>query len=187
MAWVLAVFAALVALACAAASAWRLAIAVSATSLDPKLLLDALPPREDVQAWRRMRDAIAARDLPWESALFAGLAHPSEDAREAAISEQLLELDWQTQRLSRVPRVCASIATSAGFLFASIALLRELAAPEPDTWAALTAALNSLTIGIAGTSFCVAVHLRVRRIVRERLASTDRLVERLRALATSAT
>jgi hypothetical protein len=180
MLWVLA---ALVALACAAASARRLAIAVSPTSLDPKLLLEALPPREDLQTWRHLRDAIVARDLPWESALFAAMAADSEAAREAAISEQLLELDWQSQRLSRVPRVCASIATSAGFLFASIALMRGLAAPDADTAAALTAALDSLTIGIAGTSFCVAVHLRVRRIARERLASTERLVERLRAFA----
>jgi hypothetical protein len=181
MLWVLA---ALVALACVAFSARRLVIAVSPTSLDPKLLLEALPPKDDANAWQRMRDAIVARDLPWESALFAGLASASEAAREAAISEQLLELDWQSQRLTRVPRVCASIATSAGFLFASLALMRGLAEPEADTAAALTAALDALTVGIAGTSFCVAVHLRVRRIVRERLASTERLVERLRALAT---
>jgi hypothetical protein len=46
----------------------------------------------------------------------------------------------------------------------------------------LVSALDALAIGIAGTSFCIAVHLRARRVVRERLAATDRLVDRLEGL-----
>jgi hypothetical protein len=177
----LSLLAGLVALGCAAASAYRLELAVCPTSLDPALLTDALS-EDGAGNWMRLRDAIVARALPWESALFAAFAEESDAAREGSLSEYLLELDWQSQRLSRVPRVCASIATSAGFLFASIALMGGLAAPEPATAGVLTSALNSLSLGIAGTSFCVAVHLRVRRVIRKRLASTHRLVDQLRAL-----
>jgi hypothetical protein len=79
--------------------------------------------------------------------------------------------------------VCASIATSAGFLFGSVAVLQGLADVEPDTTGTLMTALNSLTIGVAGMSFCVAVHLRARRVLRERLTSIERLIGRLRALS----
>jgi hypothetical protein len=126
---------------------------------------------------------IVARDLPWESALWGAFRCASAAEREAGVSEQLLELDWRAQRWQRVPRVCASIATSAGFLCASLSLMRGLAEPEADAGPALVAALGSLMLGIAGTSFCVAVHLRARRALRERLAATERLVDRLRSLA----
>jgi hypothetical protein len=179
---VLSLLAGLIALACAAASVRRLAVAVSPTSLDPRLLVEALS-KADAPTWVRTRDRIIDSHVPWESELFAAFAQPSEVEREAGASEQLLELDWQTQRLARVPRVCASVSTSAGFFFASLALLTGLAAPEPDTGAALTSALDALTLGIAGTSFCVAVHLRARRAIRERLTWMDRLIERLRALS----
>jgi hypothetical protein len=79
--------------------------------------------------------------------------------------------------------VCASVATSAGFLFACLAVLQGFGDAEPDTTSTLMAALDSLTVGVAGMSFCAAVHLRARRIVRERLAATERLIVRLRALA----
>jgi hypothetical protein len=176
-------FAGLVALACALASACRLALAAAPTSLDPKLLVEAFD--QDATRWTSLRDALIARGLPWESDLFAAFARESDAEREAGVSEQLLELDWRSQRLARVPRVCASVSTSAGFLFASVALMRALASPEPDSASALIAALDALTFGIAGTSFCVAVHFRARRLLRERLHALDRLVDRLRVLARS--
>jgi hypothetical protein len=177
-----ATLAALIAVLCCVASARRLAVAVAPTSLDPRLLLDALA-REDARTWPGTRDALVALRVPWESDVVAAFALESEAAREASLDEQMLELEWRSQRLSRVPRVCASIATSAGFLFASVAMLRGLSDPEPDTTATLMTALSSLTLGVAGMSFCVAVHLRARRVLRERLASIDRLVARLRTLA----
>ncbi len=179
---VLSLLAGLVALACVAASARRLAVVVSPTSLDPRLVLEALS-KVDERTWVRTRDQIVDSRLPWESDLFAAFARPSEAEREAGVSEELLELDWQAQRLLRVPRVCASVSTSAGFFFACLAVLRGLATSEPDTSAALTSALDALTLGIAGTSFCVAVHLRARRAIRDRLTCMDRLIDRLRALS----
>lgn len=185
----LALLSALVALACVLASARRLAWAVAPTSLDASLLLDAVRDRED---WRALTDDVGAQaEATWERDLFQALGEADTLSRDALVTEQLLELDWTTQRWARVPRVCASIATSAGFLFGCIALLQGLALPEADgsapaLGAALFAALNALTIGIAGTAFCVAVHLRSRRVVRERHQATERLVARLLTLANGA-
>jgi hypothetical protein len=189
----LAVLSAIVALACALASARRLAWAVAPTSLDAGLLLDALG---DGSAWPKLQAAVAALPGPtWEGELFQALAEKDPAARDALVTEQLLELDWTAQRWARVPRVCASIATSAGFLFGCIALLQGLALPTtppaddgsvPALGVALFSALNALTLGIAGTAFCVAVHVRARRLVRERHQTTERLVARLLALASEA-
>jgi hypothetical protein len=77
--------------------------------------------------------------------------------------------------------VCASIATSTGFLFGCIALLSALPESSGDSVVALVPAVDALAVGIAGASFCAAAHVRCRRLVRERLAAADRLVERLEA------
>jgi hypothetical protein len=180
----LAVLSAIVAFGCVLASARRMALAIEATSLDPKLLADAFQGM-DLVSKRALRDVIAARrDLPWEHEVFAVLANPDPRARDAVLEEQLIELDWRLQRWGRVPRVCASIATSGGFLFASIALMQGLAAPAgemPAVRATLQSALDALLLGVAGTVFCVVVHLRTRRVTRERLAATERLVASVRA------
>jgi hypothetical protein len=175
---------AVVAAACALASIRRLAWAVAPTMLEPATVLDAMS--RDPSCSRSLCAGIAARDIPWDSALFAAFAAPSAAARDAIISEQLLELDWRAQRWSRVPRVCASIATSVGFLCASVALMNGLAVPGVDAGTVLGPALDALTAGIAGMSFCVAVHFRSRRVLRERLASVDRLIERLRRTSAEA-
>lgn len=178
----LTLLAALVAVGCCVASARRLALAVAPTSLDPRVLLDALS-REDPNTWIAMRDELAALHVPWESDVFAAFALPSEAEREAALDEQMIELQWRAQLLSRVPRVCASIATSAGFLFACMAVLQGFSDTEPDPTSTLMTALDSLTVGVAGMSFCAAVHLRARRVVRERLAALERLIGRMRTLS----
>jgi hypothetical protein len=172
---------AVVASACVLASAWRLVWAVSPTWLDPRLLIEALggPP----ESWASLRDAITAcHDATWENDLLTALGAAEESSRIALVNEQLREMDWRAQRWARVPRVCASVATSAGFLFACITLMRGASSGSEDAGSDLVSALDALAIGIAGTSFCFAVHLRVRRIVRERLAAADRLVERLEGL-----
>jgi len=183
---VVSLLSAVVALACALASARRLAWAVSPTMLDAGLLLEALT---DDQAWPRGRAALAAfPGSTWEGDLAEALREPDPASRDALVTEQLLELDWRAQRWARVPRVCASIATSAGFLFGCIALLQGLALPAeegsaPALGAALFSALNALTVGIAGTAFCIAVHVRARRVVRERHQAAEKLVARLLVLA----
>jgi len=44
-----------------------------------------------------------------------------------------------------------------------------------------------MAVGIAGAVFCVFVHLRVRRLVRERVASAGRLVAALASLSPGTT
>ena len=179
---ILTLVSALVSLGCGIASARRLGWAVAPTTLEPSALLEAVV-REPAGSWRDFAAGIALLDIPWESDLFAAFAEVSEAAREASLSELLLELEWRAHRWSRVPRVCASIATSTGFLCASIGLMDGLAAADADTNAVLFVALDALAVGLAGMSFCVAVHFRSQRALRERLAAINRLVERLRRLA----
>lgn len=177
---------ALVAGPCVLASAFRLAWAVSPTWLDPQLLFEALKGHR-FGDWARLEGVVAAcKGAAWEHDLFTALGERDESSRVALVNEQLRELDWRAQRWSRVPRVCASVATSAGLLFACVAIVRGLAQPTGAAGGALVSALNALAIGIAGTSFCVAVHLRARRVVSERLVAIERLVEQLEALAAAA-
>lgn len=187
----LALLSALVAVGCILASARRLAWAVAPTSLDAAFLLQSMrgPSPPPLPA---LRKAVLSRDdLGWERDVFRALAEPDARSRDALVDEQLLELDWAARRWARVPRVCASIATSAGFLFGSLALLRGLELPAdegaaPALGATLIAALNALAVGIAGTAFCVAVHVRARRVVSERVAAAERLVDALRGLSSEA-
>jgi len=182
----------LVAIACVVASARRLAQVVMLTSLHPGVLLDALQGDDALTVCTKLHEASAANEaLAWEQGLFAAFADRDPRVRDALVNEQLTELDGRAQRWVRVPRVCASLATSAGFLLASIALVQGLAVPAEDdaptgAGAAIMGALNALAIGIAGTSFCYAVHVRARRLVRERMAAVDRLVLRLESVASQA-
>jgi predicted nucleic acid-binding protein len=176
---------AFMATACVVASARRLAWAVLPTWFDPQLLLFALRGgrREDLS---RLRDAIATCDgATWELNLLAALAVADERSRIALVNEQLRELDWRAHRWASVPRVSGRVATSAGFLIACIALIRGLTLSTGDVSAALMSALDALSVGIAGMSFCYAVHLRAQRALAERLAATERMVERLEALASA--
>jgi hypothetical protein len=182
----------LVAITGVVASAYRLTQAVSLTSLDPGLLLDALKSDDSRRLCAKLQEGTAGGDsVSWEREIMAAFAESDPRARDALVNEQLTELDGRAQRWARIPRVCASVATSAGFLLASIALVQGLSLPaeaEPVGAGATTVvgALNTLTIGIAGASFCYAVHLRARRLVRKRLAAVDRLILRLEAVATEA-
>ncbi len=183
----LAALSALVALACVIASAARLAWAVSPTSLDPVVLALALTDADAAETAFKIRDAIeGSDDMAWERGVFGSLSDPTIEASEARLGEQLTEFDGAVRRWSRVPRVCASLSTSAGFLFASLAMTRALADTAPgasDTTAVLVSALDALTLGIAGTSFCAAVHVRSCRVSRERIDGATRLISRLAAIA----
>jgi hypothetical protein len=179
MAMCVTLVAAIVALLCVAASARRLAFAVAPTRLDPAEITIALKKHSPAE----VRQAIQpVQDADWEVALFEALTRP-EDARAAAVNEQLTELDYRAQRWQRVPRVCASIATSTGFLLASLALRSALASEDPDIDRAVVGAINVAAVGIAGATFCIAVQFAARKVVKARLEATDRLVERLESLS----
>jgi hypothetical protein len=175
---------AIVALACVVASGRRLAWVVGPTGLDPTALLGAMQVEGGASLAARLASGPPGAD--WERELLAASVETSPAARDAIADEQLLELRWRLRRWERVPRVCASIATSAGFLFASIVLLQGLAAPVtgvPTARETLFDAMTPLAVGIAGTAFCVAVHLRVRRLLPRRLAAYDRLIDAARGQA----
>jgi hypothetical protein len=170
---------------CVWASARRLAWAVAPTSLDPRLLVQALGTRRGELARSTLRAALDAGGATgWERDLLDATAEPDEGRSSALLNEQLSEFEERAGRWGGVPRVCARLATSGGFLFATIALLQGLAAPADDALAdglhaALMSALGSLAVGIAGTSFCVAIHFRARKARTERAAAVDALVQRL--------
>ncbi len=186
----LAFFSVGVAFACVAASARRLVFAVAPTGLDPGTLLDAFrgdKGRARVSALVRAIER--APEADWERDLVFALGRPKEE-RAALVNEQLAEFDYRVGKWARVPRVCASIATSSGFLLASLGLRNDLALasdlpPELRDLAfrgAMINALNVISIGVAGTIFCIALQLRARTAAKDRREKTDKLVERLEAL-----
>jgi hypothetical protein len=181
-----------VALACVLASARRMWFAANPTALHPDDVLASLGRTPDRASLARLR--AAARDDPsadWERDLLDALATPAADARVALVNEQLTELDLRMQRWARVPRVCASIATSAGILLGTL-VLRNGLANAPDLTGdlgelfvrdVLGDAISVASFGIVGTAFCIAAHAHARRMARERLEATDRMIEQLEAAA----
>ncbi len=177
--------AAIVALACVLASGRRLAWAVAPIALEPRMLLEALAGDRADALFRALTAAVASDGrMAWERDLLDAFEEGDERQRDALVNEQLLELEGRLARFSRVPRVCASIATSAGLLFGSLALLQGLGNAEGDAegQVALASALGAVSVGIAATAFCVAVHVRTGRLAAQRRAAIDDLVARLRRL-----
>jgi hypothetical protein len=172
-----------VTIGCCIASARRLARVLAPTPLDLSLLTRAV----DAGAGARVaiaRVLAADLELSWEGAVLAAADERDPEVRGALLGELLTELEGRVQNGARIPRVCASIATSVGFLCATAAMLYGLAA-EPDAQPLLAAegllvsALAALTVGVAGASFCAAVHLRARRASRARAEAAEALVHRL--------
>jgi hypothetical protein len=191
----LAILSGVVALACALASARRLAWATTPVALDLRLLDEALEERPSPASVRALREAMAsdpALARGWEADLFDAFLAPGDDERLRAgqLGESLIDLEGLCQRWARVPRVCASVATSTGFLAATIVLLGSLSAPAPDDTVgpaaalheAMASAVGAFALGLAGASFCGAAHVRARRAVTLRLEEIARLVDRLESL-----
>ncbi len=182
--------AAAVSLACVAASTRRLAFVMDATWLDPARLLRALQGDRGRARHPRILAAIAAEaGAAWEREICDALAEGGP-AGAARVNEQLRELDWRMQRWSRVPRVCASIASSSGFLLASLALRNGLtaASASPDGTMSdalqglVTQALGVAAFGVAGTVWCIALQRQATQETRIRAVAADKLVERLETL-----
>jgi hypothetical protein len=174
---------ALVATACVLASLRRLAVTVAPTSLDAGELCRALTGR---RALRRLRAAVeVAPKTDWERGLFAAFAEHDELVREALVNELLTEVSGRATAWARVPRVCASLATSTAFLFALISLLRSWGGEESPlaVGPALVSSVDAFSLGIMGGAFCVVTHVRAARAERASLVGVDRLVERMQALA----
>jgi hypothetical protein len=184
----------LVALACAAASARRVWFAANATAIHPDEIVAALAKASGPESVGALRELVAREPTAdWERDLLEALASPGE-VRVALVNEQLTELDYRIQRWSRVPRVCASIASSFGFLLATLILREGLADAgdlPSDVGELLVRGLvgDALTVGamgIVGTAFCVGAASEARRIARARTKGADKLVEALEALVVAA-
>ncbi len=180
----------LVALGCALASLRRVKLAVAPTALSPAVLLQMLRGDAGRARYPRVRDAILADPAAeWEHELLGALETKGA-ARAALVNEQLTELDYRMQRWQRVPRVCASIASSTGFLLAVWVLRAGLAAagtgPDQGRGAEIDAvvmrAIDVAVFGIAGAAFCIAAQVRARKASKAFQKDADRLVERLERL-----
>jgi hypothetical protein len=182
----------LVALSCVLASARRMMFVASPTALHPDDVVRALGRAPDRAVLERLRAAVAdVPDADWERDLLDALADPRAEVRAALVNEQLTELDLRVQRWARVPRVCASIATSVGIMLGTLVLRNGLAnAPELTgdlgelfVRDVISDAISVAAFGIVGTAFCIAAHSQARRIARARLEAADRMVEKLEAAA----
>lgn len=181
-----------VALACVAASARRLWYATHATTLHPDDVIAWLGKAPDREKLKELR-AIVDKDpsAEWERELLEALSHTRADARVALVNEQLTELDIRVQRWARVPRVCASVATSVGILLGTL-VLRNGLANAPDLSGdlgelfvrdVLGDAISVAAFGIVGTAFCIGAHAHAKRLTRDALKAADRMIERLEEAA----
>ena len=183
--------AALVALACVGAAARRLAWAVAPIGLEPRVLFEALEGERAFAVAGALRSELSSDPrFAWERNLLFAFDEPEGPKRDALVNEQLLDFEGRTDRWVRAPRVCASIGTSVGLFFGSIALLQGIALPEGEEAAgaireALSSALGAVSLGIAATSFCIAIQGRAARSSKDRRAAIDALVERLRCVSDS--
>jgi hypothetical protein len=180
----------LVAHACAAASARRVWFAANATALHPEDIHAALASAKGPEAITALRELVANEpDADWERELLDALTAPVAH-RIALVNEQLTELDYRIQRWARVPRVCASIATSFGFMLATLVLRKGLAdtgdvpieVGEMVLKGLVADALMVGAMGLIGTAFCIGAQSEARRIAKGRSVGADKLVERLEEL-----
>jgi hypothetical protein len=180
----------LVALGCVLASARRLWFAANPTAMHPDDVVAWLGPSPDRPAIDALRELMGKEPAAdWERDLLEALSVSRADARTALVNEQLTELDLRMQRWARVPRVCASVATSVGILLGTMVLRNGLAnAPDLSgdlgelfVRSVLNDAISVAAFGIVGTAFCIAAHAHARRLTRARLEAADRMVEKLEA------
>jgi len=183
-------FAALFAGACVAVSARRLLFVHQATDLDLATIEVALRGNAGARRGASVSRALEGRS-GWEGEVARAIALEAPNARIAELNEQLTELDFQLSRWSRVPRVCASLSSSAGFLLAAVVLREGLADPtalsgdvgELVTGGLVGQALTVVGLGLAGAVACAALKTHADRAARDGSRAADELIERLEELA----
>jgi hypothetical protein len=175
--------AAIVAVGCIGACLRRLRFAGAPTYFHPAVLRAELASK----GMERLRRVIAATPrADWERALLGALDEPNPELRAGLVNEQLSELDFRLTRWERVPRVCASIASSAGFLCGSLVLRNGLAAASGTDElgsdvvnAIVVQAVNVAALGVAGAAFAIAAHVRSKKVARAFEQQADALVDAL--------
>ena len=98
-------------------------------------------------------EALPGRDYEIEPVEVPPLRDEMErKARMALVNEQLREVDWSLGKWARVPRVCASISSSAGLLLATFVLragLKDPSALSGDIGELVTSGLVGQALGVA--------------------------------------
>jgi len=187
--WI-ALFSVLVATICIAASGRRLLFVHEATRYDVGRLVEELRGDAGASRGARVSAGLAQEDC-WEGAVVRALAHEDPRVRVAELNEQLADLDYELSRWSRVPRVCASLSSSIGFLLAALTLRQGLSDPtalsgdvsELVTVGLVGQALTVVGLGLAGAVACAALKARGDRAARAGSEAADDFVERLETLS----
>ncbi len=155
-----------------------------------RLLFVFEAPFGDAEAWLKTLRAAKKRGLSlldakvpegsFEGMVQEALAAP-EDIRAARLGEALMELEFSLAHWARVPRVCASIVSSVGFLGAAVFLRRGLLdavdGEAPDFNGLVLSAIGVAAVGIAGAITCALVHRAAMREAKQRMRAADDLVE----------
>lgn len=166
-----------VALGCMGLSLRRLLFVFDAPFADAEALLKALRA-----AKKRGVTLLEARlpDGSFESMVQEAIAAPA-DIRVARLGEALMELEFSLAHWARVPRVCASITSSVGFLGAAVflrrGLLEEVDGDAPDFNGLVLSAIGVAAVGIAGAITCALLHRAAMREAKQRMRGADDLVE----------
>jgi hypothetical protein len=176
-------------MACALASVRRLWLVTHATFLHPDDFVAWFHEDSSTERLHELRQALA--DVPradWERDLLEALSADSE-VRIALLNVQVSELDRRLKAWDTVPRVCARIATSMGFLFGTFALRNllvdssdlSLQAADANVQIAMLRAVTLVAMGLASTAFCVAAHVQARKLSAELMGAADRMVDHMEA------
>ena len=180
-------------LTCALGSARRLKYVLEITAVDAGVLASVLRPRSKLRPGFLQKLQAAFGEIPeadWERELVTALGQPA-DVRPALVGETMTELDYRVRRWSKVPRVAASLASSFGFLLATVALRVGLSGlvGELDDERVLSVdgavldAMDVAAVGLVGAALCIAIHYRARSALAGRLKGIDQLVELLESAA----
>ena len=170
----------------ASSRAHRLSLAVAPTAFDLELLLPAL---KQPGGLAKVRQGLAAFDC-WERDLLEAATASPPAARGPLMDEQVVEADSSTGALDpRAPgrrehlhQRGLSVCVGGPHPGPGRCRVRGRASRdgvEPSL------ALDALALGIVGTAFCVAVHLRAQVVTRQTRLAVDRLVDHLRGAAIS--
>jgi hypothetical protein len=178
-------------MACALASGRRLWLVTRATLLHPDDFVAWFREDGATERLRELRQSLTVIGrADWERDLVDALLAESV-ARIALLNVQLSELDRRLKAWEHVPRVCARIATSTGFLFGTFALRNllvdstdlSLESADANVQNAMLRAITLVAMGLASTAFCVAAHVQARKLSAEFMGAADRMVDHLEASA----
>jgi hypothetical protein len=183
-----------VALVCLAASARRVHLVTTATSFDVELLVRELRGDAGARRGPAVTQALAESDAPWEGQVARAVRAKDPRVRVAELNEAFTELDFALSRWSRVPRVCASLSSSVGFLLAALLLRQGLSDPtalsgdvlELVTSGLVGQALTVVGFGLAGAIGCAALKAQADRAARAAASFADELVDRIEELGARA-